>query len=130
MAHESKGGTTALASLQLWIITCPKTPEALWAKRGEDGEVYDREDIAQLLRRIDRVVDCDRWPYPKSASSVEWSSLPGLPYPVARAPGHGDSAGVGGGGAVEGDPGDAAGANSQSSVGSVELDNSQPMDLD
>jgi len=51
MRVEYKGGTVDFAARRVFV-TAPQAPRAIWEGRSE-------EDIAQLLRRIEHVVDCD-----------------------------------------------------------------------
>lgn len=53
---ENKGGSFGWNSSRI-VITAPTDPREFWRRRTLEGAVFDREDIGQLLRRIDYIVE-------------------------------------------------------------------------
>lgn len=52
---EVKGGSVAWNPSRI-VITAPTDPREFWRRRDLEGSISDREDIGQLLRRIDYIV--------------------------------------------------------------------------
>lgn len=79
---ERKGSTSTLPTIQVWIVTCPVAPEAIFRGRDATGGDAARDDIGQLLRRIDVTIDFDA-----DGAVLHMAALAGqLPAPRALGP--------------------------------------------